>query len=341
MMTRYGLMRVFVAGVLFSCGAAYAQQKTPTKLSFEVATIKPSALNVAKIMADVRSGKMPALGPRIDGALATYNYVTLQQLVVLAYKVKPFQIVGPAWLTKEHFDIQAKLPDGASKDDAPKMLQTLLEDRFKLVAHQDEKKGPVFALVVGKDGPKLQESPPDEAPVDMNAPLKPGETRMNLPNGSVDAKQNADGTVTTRMNMGKRGSMTMQMNMQARTMTLQASKMTMARLADELTTLLRTGGGKGRQVVDMTGLKGNYQVSLTISMASLMAMARAQGAAVPGGSTAGQNWGSSPGAAASEPSGDGATIFESVKKLGLALDPRTAKVEELVIDHIEKTPTAN
>jgi uncharacterized protein (TIGR03435 family) len=30
-----------------------------------------------------------------------------------------------------------------------------------------------------------------------------------------------------------------------------------------------------------------------------------------------------------------------VKKLGLKLEPRQAKVEQLVIDHVEKTPTEN
>ena len=36
------------------------------------------------------------------------------------------------------------------KDDAPKMLQTLLEERFKLVTHRTSAEHPVLALVVGK-----------------------------------------------------------------------------------------------------------------------------------------------------------------------------------------------
>ncbi|MFZ0961971.1 MAG: TIGR03435 family protein, partial [Terriglobia bacterium] len=39
--------------------------------------------------------------------------------------------------------------------------------------------------------------------------------------------------------------------------------------------------------------------------------------------------------------GGGSTVFASVKKLGLKLEPRKAPVEQLVIDHVEKTPTEN
>ena len=35
-------------------------------------------------------------------------------------------------MSTERFDIEAKMPDGASKDDAPAMLRTLLEERFRL-----------------------------------------------------------------------------------------------------------------------------------------------------------------------------------------------------------------
>jgi len=40
------------------------------------------------------------------------------------------------------------------------------------------------------------------------------------------------------------------------------------------------------------------------------------------------------------PSG-GTSIYASVEKLGLKLEERKLPVEQLVIDHIEKTPTAN
>ena len=49
-------------------------------------------------------------------------------------------------MTTTHFDIVAKMPEGSKKEDAPKMLQTLLEDRFKLTTHRASAEHPVLAL---------------------------------------------------------------------------------------------------------------------------------------------------------------------------------------------------
>jgi len=337
-MTRRNVLGPALAvGLLLATGTALAQTD-PATPAFQVATVKPSPpLDMGKMMQAVQAGRMPRFGPRVDGALATYTYMSLTELIVYAYQVKQYQITGPAWLATERFDISAKIPDGASKDDAPKMLQALLEDRFKLKAHRDTQERPVLALMAGKDGPKLKESPPDSAPIDPDAPLKPGEMQIDSPNGPVRTTRNADGSMT--MNMGKSGTVTTRFNMQAQSMTMESSKVTMAGFADMLTMMLRMGGGGDRQVVDMTGLKGNYQVTLEFSLADAMAAARAQGMGPPTGSAGGERWGDSPGAAASEPSSGGSTVFASVKKLGLKLEPSKANVEQLVIDHIEKTPT--
>jgi uncharacterized protein (TIGR03435 family) len=53
--------------------------------------------------------------------------------------VKPYQITGPDWMSTTRFDIVAKMPEGSKKGDAPKMLQTLLEERFKLTTHRDQR----------------------------------------------------------------------------------------------------------------------------------------------------------------------------------------------------------
>jgi len=96
-------------------------------------------------------------------------------------------------------------------------------------------------------------------------------------------------------------------------------------------------GGSGRQVLDMTGLKGNYEIALDFSMADMVAQARAQAGGGPGGGAAG----GSGVAVASDPGGGGLTVSEAVEKLGLKLDSRKAPVEQLIVDHAEKTPTEN
>jgi uncharacterized protein (TIGR03435 family) len=338
MKTRSGFGPIFAVSLLLAAGAAFGQT-APSNPAFEVATVKPSPpLDMAKLREQVQAGRMPRFGPHIDAAQAEYIYMTLKDLIANAYNVKAYQITGPAWLATERFDIVAKMPDGASKDDAPKMLQALLEERFKLAAHHDLQEQPVLALVVGKDGPKLKESPATTEPVDENAPLKPGERQLDTPNGPVRLMRNADGSNT--INMGAKGIITQRMDIQAQTMSLESSSVTMAGFADMLTRILQMGGGGGRQVVDMTDLKGNYQVAVEISLADIIAMARAQGMNLPAAPAGGGGADASPASAASDPSG-GSTVFASVKKLGLKLEPRKAKVEELVIDHVEKTPTEN
>ena len=181
---RNGNMQAIVAALLVVTGAAFGQGETKPKLAFEVASVKPAApIDIQKLAQQMMQGggEMPKIGPHVDGAQAEYTYMALRELIVTAYKVKPYQITGPDWLANTRFDIKAKMPDGSKKDDAPEMLQSLLEDRFRLVVRRETKEHPVLALVVGKGGPKLKAAEPAKA-IDENAPLQPGETKsVQLP----------------------------------------------------------------------------------------------------------------------------------------------------------------
>ena len=313
--------------------AASAATANPT---FDVATVKLSGLDQAKIMAALQSGNMPRVGAHVTASRAEYIYVTLKGLIMVAYKVKDYQITGPDWLNKQYFDVVGTIPEGSSKDDVPKMLQALLAERFKLVAHRETKEHPVLALVVGKGGPKMKESPAAGAAIDPDAPLKPGEMQMDGEDGPVRVTVNMkDGSST--VNMGAKGTIRQRMDMQTQTFHIDADTTTMAGFADMLTNIMKMGGSDAKQVVDMTGLKGNYQVSVELSMADLMAMARAQGYGGPGGGSSG----GSGAAVASDPGGSGTSAYSAVEKLGLRLEPRKAPVEQLVVDSVEKTPTEN
>jgi uncharacterized protein (TIGR03435 family) len=52
--------------------------------------------------------------------------------------------------------IVATIPHDATEAQVPELLQTLLAERFKLTLHHETKDLPVYALVVGKSGPKLK-----------------------------------------------------------------------------------------------------------------------------------------------------------------------------------------
>ena len=328
-------MRRFASCVALTVASALAQ----TGLTFEVATIKPAApLDRMKIAAGIQAGQMPKIGPHIDRARAEYTYMALKDLIALAYKVKPYQITGPDWTASQRFDIVAKLPEGASKDDVPKMLQALLEDRFKLAVHRDNQEHPVLALLVGKKGPKMKESVEAPEPIDENAALKPGEMKTDTADGPVRVAVGQNGSAT--INMGAKGTINYRMDPATRSLHMEGSKVTMAGFADMLSRFSQMTGGGGRQVVDMTELKGNYEVALDFSLTDLMNMARAAGVDIPAGVGGGAGQGTSPAAAASDPGGS-SSLFEAVQALGLKLEPRKAMVEQVVIDRLEKNPTEN
>jgi len=292
---------------------------------------------MAKMQAEMQAGRMPKFGPHVGASQAEYTFMSLKDLIALAYKVKAYQVTGPDWLATERFDILAKMPDGATKDDAPAMLQALLEDRFKLTVHRDTQEHPVLGLVVGKGGLKLKQSTIAALPIDEDAPLKPGEMKMDTPDGPARMTRNPDGSGT--VNMGTKGTFTQKMDGQ--NLRIEASTITMAGFADMLTQMMQIGGASTRQVVDMTGLKGNYQAAVELSMADLIASARAAGVDVPGPGGPGSGVADAAAAATpSDPSG-GATVYESVQRLGLKLESRKAPIEQLIVDHAEKAPTDN
>ena len=142
------------AGLLIAGWAAAGQSVAPP--SFEVASVKQAAPCCAP--GQWRESK--AGEARID-----FRYVNLKYCIAFAYGVKEFQISGPSWLGEGRFDIVAKAAEGTKHSQLPALMQSLLTERFRMQVHQKPKEFTVVVLSVGKNGPKLQESP-----VDPNAP---------------------------------------------------------------------------------------------------------------------------------------------------------------------------
>jgi uncharacterized protein (TIGR03435 family) len=136
-------------------------------------------MDQAKLVAAMQAGGKMPVGANIDALRAEFLYLDLKSLMTYAYGVKPYQITGPDWMQTARFDIVGKMPEGSKKEDAPKMLQALLEERFMLKTHRTSAEHPVLALVVGKGGPKLKASADKPVAIDESAPLKPGELKMD------------------------------------------------------------------------------------------------------------------------------------------------------------------
>lgn len=140
-------------------GVGYAQQKTP-KPSFEVAVIKPLDPNTS-----------PLVEMSADPTVIRYGNITLRDAIRGSYRVRDFQIVAPDWLSNTRFYIQGKLPDGAAPEQAADMLQSLLEERFKLETRRETKEMDVYALLLAPDGLKLK---PSELKIDSKTPTAMG-----------------------------------------------------------------------------------------------------------------------------------------------------------------------
>lgn len=115
--------------------------------AFEVASVKASRSGSAESNFDSRPG----------GRLIATN-VSLKELIRLAFAVRAYQIArAPGWIDTARYDIDAKAagPANTGDKDISPLLRQLLADRFQLTVHRETKEFPVYALVVGKSGPKL------------------------------------------------------------------------------------------------------------------------------------------------------------------------------------------
>lgn len=308
------------------CAQSQAPSAPPP--AFEVASIKPSP----DMSTAMREGKMPHVGMKVDTQRVDIGNFTMVQLISYAYKVKAYQISGPDWMKSAHWDIAATLPEGTTKEQIPEMMQALLAERFKLIAHRDRKEMPVLALEVGKNGMKMTPSPPDTPVID--APNDKGTTTIDTREGKVQMK--------TTGKMGEGGTMqisggaagNVKMSVSNGVMHMESSKVTMEMLSQQLTALLG-----GQPVINQTGLEGNYVVAVDISMEDIAAIARSQGMVMPAAGLDGSSGNAGVVPTASDPSGG--SIYTSIEKLGLKLNKQKLPVDIIVIDHLEKTPTDN
>jgi uncharacterized protein (TIGR03435 family) len=246
-----------------------------------------------------------------DPSRVNYQYASLKNLLMNAYGVKNFQVVGPDWLDTERFDVVATLAPGTTKEQVAIMLQNLLADRFKVTLHHETKELPVYDLVIGKNGSKLKPYVNDPA-APQPGPLTPGPLQMDKNGFPVIPP----------------GALVMMMSPKGRRVS--ASKQPMSNLVNMLS------GELGRTVIDKTGLTGEFDYTLEFlpeSGAGLLGGLPPPPPAPPGGPAPG------PGAI---DNAEAPSLFSAVQdQLGLKLEQKRGPVDLLVIDHAEKVPTAN
>src|SRR5579862_2726578 len=143
-MTR--VMTISFLALLFAVGALSQTAPGPT---FEVAAVKVN-----------RSGGIAPEKERIlpGGRIELSNF-TLKEAIAPAYGIKSDLIIGgPKWINSERFDIVAKAAPDTPVPTLLLMVRSLLEERFKLTFHREDKVMQAYALVIGKGGSKLRQS---------------------------------------------------------------------------------------------------------------------------------------------------------------------------------------
>jgi uncharacterized protein (TIGR03435 family) len=258
-----------------------AQSPTPARPQFEVASIK-----ITKFSPGLMGVKfLPGGQMRVDQS-------PLILLIAAAYSIPRERVEFPTSLhaVDEFYNIDARAsssaiapgtPDREARRQTALMLQSLLEERFKLRFHREAKERPALALFVGKSGPRFPKAADRDCAETLSAP-SPCHV---FPGGP--ARGAAGKTVT------------------------------LSDLAGYLSLFM------GQLVVDRTGLSGTFDIDLPPWSRGTETGQRAA------------DDGREPVSDASSPS-----IFAVMQDLGLRLESSKARVDVLVIDHVEK-PTEN
>ncbi len=136
---------------LFACWLTYGQPPNPS-LSFEVASVKLSP----PFQGGVGGGLIGCRGGpgTEDPGQYTCAHATIGTLLIQAFSLKPYQLPS---VSRDAYQVTAKVPAGATKEQLRTMLQNLLVERFKLTWHFEKKEMEIYTLVVGKGGLKLKE----------------------------------------------------------------------------------------------------------------------------------------------------------------------------------------
>jgi uncharacterized protein (TIGR03435 family) len=155
-------MKLVLATAVALClqGATLAQTSSK-RPEFKVASVKQAAPAASQSADGMRSTGAGSVSVSADRA--SYQGVTLQRLLMIAYDLKASQVSGPTWIYTERYDVATTFPAGTSKEDLAAMLQNLVGDRFQINQHTEKKEEPVYALRIGTDGPKLRPSTSDHA----------------------------------------------------------------------------------------------------------------------------------------------------------------------------------
>ncbi len=147
-----------VASIIGLAQSQTAETQTP---KFEVTSVKPNkSPDLSKgVLQFLPGGRFVATNlPLIQVIAVAWNLPLQSQRLTLAPGVRMPDDIYDIEATAEKGTYPPGLTTEARLRKMRSMLQVLLEDRFKLRIRHEPKEQPMYALVVGKGGPKLEKS---------------------------------------------------------------------------------------------------------------------------------------------------------------------------------------
>jgi uncharacterized protein (TIGR03435 family) len=284
---------------LLITAAAVAALAQDSKMAFDAASIKPFPEGAPINWSGFQGGPGSSDPGAING-----QYVTVKDILMQAYGVRNHEIFGPGWLDSTHYNLLAKVPASATRDQVREMYRNLLADRFKVALHHENRMMTAYALTVAKTGSKLKEYDPADASKPEDPPAADGK----LPIGD-------DGFRVLRRSAISGGLITLFSNGKSK---MQGSNVKLARLVQALSAQL------DQAVTDETGLTASYDIAFIWT----------PDPSQMGGRPAPES--------PQEASAPESSLFAALEQqLGLKLVPKKVQRDCLVIDHAEKTPTEN
>ncbi|MGC1461707.1 MAG: TIGR03435 family protein [Terracidiphilus sp.] len=127
--------------------AAFGQASSGAQPAFDVASVRPS---------------QRAVGPDYNNQFTesrngiVARNATLKRLIADAYRLQMNQVLGPDWLDRNEYDIEAKSSEDSSREQKAVMLRALLAERFRLTTHSETREMRAYELLIGRSGPKIQ-----------------------------------------------------------------------------------------------------------------------------------------------------------------------------------------
>ena len=149
-------------------GLAVTLSAQAPRPAFEVASVKKQAQRIASI----------PTGLSTPSAALHWTNATLVSMLLFAYNVSNFELIGgPDWIRTDLFEINARAATEVSQDEKRLMMQSLLEDRFKVVVRKDRQEMRISELTLARSDGRL--GPNVTACLDPNTP----EPRRVAPRG--------------------------------------------------------------------------------------------------------------------------------------------------------------